>query len=51
MDVILEVGQFMADSFTALWTAIGSWGVIGVGIIAPAVIYRISRILKKIFQF
>lgn len=51
MEVIAQVGEFLADSFLRLWTAVGTWGVIGFAIIAPAIIYRISRIMKKIFHF
>ena len=51
MENITLVSQFMVNSFKALWAAIGTWGVIGVGIIAPAVLYKISQILKKIFRF
>lgn len=51
MDVIVQVGQFFADTFVKLWTAFGMWGVIGVGIIAPAVILRVANLVKKIFKF
>lgn len=51
MEPILKVGQWMADCFTALWLEIGTWGVIGVGIIATTILYRVGRLLKKIFQF
>lgn len=51
MDDILLVGEFFANAFTMLWNAIGTWGVIGVGIIAPAVLYKIGNLVKKIFQF
>lgn len=50
MDVIVQVGDFFADSFLKIWTAIGTWGVIGVGIIAPTVLFKIGNLLKKIFQ-
>lgn len=51
MDVIVRVGEFMANAFVALWSAIGTWGVIGVGIIGTQVIYRIGNLIKRIFQF
>lgn len=51
MEVITQVAQFMSDSFVSLWTAIGSWGVIGLGIIAPVVLRKIAHIFKKIFSF
>lgn len=51
MEPIVQVGQFLADSFLQLWTALGTWGVIGVGIIAPAVLYKVGNLVKKIFQF
>lgn len=51
MTVIVQVGQFLAETFTKLWTAFGTWGVIGFGIIALAVVSRIANLLKKIFQF
>lgn len=50
MEPIVQTGQFMADSFLALWTAFGTWGVIGVGIIAPAVIYKVVSVLKRILK-
>lgn len=51
MENITLIAQFMVNSFKAIWTAIGTWGVIGFGIIAPAVLYKISQILKKVFRF
>lgn len=51
MNVITQVGEFLADSFVKLWSAFGIWGVIGACIIAPQVILRIANLLKKIFQF
>lgn len=51
MDVIIQVGEFLADSFVKLWTAFGTWGVFGACIIVPAVIVRIANLLKRIFQF
>ena len=51
MDDIVLIGNFFADSFVKLWSAIGTWGVIGVGIIAPTVLYKIGNLVKKIFQF
>ena len=51
MNVIVQVGEFLADTFVKLWTAFGTWGVLGACIIAPAVIVRIANLLKKIFQF
>lgn len=51
MDVIVQCGEFMANAFVAMWSAIGTWGVIGVGIIGTQVFYRIGNLLKKIFQF
>lgn len=50
MDVITKTGEFMANAFLLLWNAIGTWGVIGVGIIAPAVLFKVGRLLKKVFQ-
>lgn len=51
MDVIVQAGQFMANSFIALWNAIGTWGVIGVSIVAPFVLRKIGELIKRIFQF
>lgn len=51
MDVIVQVGEFMANAFVSLWQMLGTWGVIGVGIIAPVVIRKIGELLKRIFQF
>lgn len=50
MEPIVQTGEFLADSFISLWTAFGTWGVIGVGIIAPAVIYKVVSIFKKILK-
>ena len=51
MEVITQVGEFMANSFVMLWQAIGTWGVIGVGIIAPVVLRKVGSLIKQIFQF
>ena len=51
MDVIVQVGEFLANTFIKFWNAFGTWGVIGVCIIAPAIFVRIVNLLKKIFQF
>lgn len=45
------IAQFMVDSFKSLWTAIGTWGVIGLGIIAPFVLKKIASLLKQILRF
>lgn len=50
MESITLIGEFLADSFLNLWTAIGTWGVIGVGIIAPVILQKVGNILKKVFQ-
>lgn len=51
MDVLVDVGQFLADSFLKLWSAIGSWGVIGFLIIAPFILRKIGNLIRKVFQF
>ena len=51
MEVIVQTGEFMANSFIALWNAIGTWGVIGVGIVAPFILRKIGELIKRIFQF
>lgn len=51
MDVIIQVGEFMANSFVELWNAIGTWGVFGVALVAPFVLRKIGNLIKKIFQF
>ena len=51
MDVIVQVGEFLANSFVKLWSAFGTWGVIGVCIVIPPVLARIVNLIKKIFQF
>ena len=51
MEVIVQAGEFMANSFIVLWNAIGTWGVIGVGIVAPFVLRKIGELIKRIFQF
>lgn len=43
--------QFMVNSFKSLWTAIGTWGVIGLGIIAPFVLKKIASLLKQVLRF
>ncbi len=50
MNEISLVGEWLAESFLELWTAIGTWGVIGIGIIAPAVIYKVVSIFKRILK-
>lgn len=51
LDVILQAGEFMANSFIMLWSAIGTWGIFGLAIIAPVIIRKIGHLLKMIFQF
>lgn len=51
MDVITQVGEFIADCFVKIWSAFGVWGVIGACIITPAIVVRIVKLLQKIFQF
>lgn len=51
MQVIVQVGEFMANSFVKFWSAIGTWGVIGVGIVAPVVLRKVGNLIKQIFQF
>lgn len=51
MNEIREVGVFLGDTFTKLWTALGTWGVIGIGVICPVVLKKIGNLLKKIFQY
>lgn len=51
MEVIVQTGEFMANAFLQLWYAIGTWGVIGVGIIAPFILKKIGSLIKRIFQF
>lgn len=51
MDVIVQAGEFMANAFVQMWNAIGTWGVIGVGIVAPVILRKIGSLIKKIFQF
>ena len=50
MNEISLVGEWLAESFLELWTAIGTWGVIGIGIIAPAVIYKVVSIFRRILK-
>lgn len=51
MEAITYVGQWLANAFVAVWSAIGTWGVVGVCLIAPVVLNRIGNLVKKIFQF
>lgn len=51
MQAITQVGQWLANSFLALWDAFGTWGVIGFGIIALPILYKLANIAKKIFNF
>lgn len=51
MEVIVQAGEFFANAFVELWTAIGTWGVIGVGIVAPVILRKIGDLIKKVFQF
>ena len=51
MEVIIQTGEFMANAFILFWNAIGTWGVIGVGIVASFVLRKIGELIKRIFQF
>ncbi len=50
MAEIRQVGVFLGDSFLKIWNALGTWGVIGIGVICPVIIKRIGNLFKKIFQ-
>lgn len=51
MEQITKVGEWLANAFVSLWTAFGTWGLFGIGIIAPAVLIRVGNLVKKIFKF
>ena len=51
MAVITDIGEFMANSFSIIWNAMGTWGVIGVGIIGTVILRKIANLLKQVFQF
>lgn len=50
MDQFVLVGEWLANAFIALWSAIGTWGIMGVGIVGIAVIRVISNLVKKVFN-
>ena len=43
MNEIIMVGEWLANAFVALWTAVGTWGIMGIGIIGIALIFAVSR--------
>lgn len=51
MDAIVQCGEFLGNSFTQLWNAVGTWGIFGIGIIAPAILKRVGYLVKRIFEF
>lgn len=51
LEVIVQTGEFMANCFVQLWSAIGTWGVIGVGIVAPVIFKKVGALIKRVFQF
>ena len=51
LDALTQVAQFMVDTFVALWNAIGTWGVIGLGIIVPTVFRKIASLMKQVLRF
>ena len=51
LDALTQVTQFMVDTFVALWNAIGTWGVIGLGIIVPTVFRKIASLMKQVLRF
>lgn len=51
MEVITQVGQWMANSFISIWNALGTWGVIGFTIIAIPLLRKVTNLLKQILQF
>lgn len=51
MNAIVLVAEFLGQMLLALWNAIGTWGIIGVGIIAPMVIKRVANLVKKVFEY
>lgn len=51
MNEIIMVGEWLANAFVALWTAVGTWGIMGIGIIGIAVIKRVGNLVKKVFNF
>ena len=51
MQDIVMVGEWLANAFVALWTAVGTWGIMGIGIIGVAVIKRVGNLVQKVFKF
>ena len=50
MDLFVQCGEWLANAFVALWSAIGTWGIMGVGIVGIAVIRVVSNLFKKVFS-
>ena len=51
MEEILMVGEWLANAFVALWTAVGTWGIMGIGIVGIAFIRVVTNLLRKVFSF
>lgn len=51
MEAITQVGSWLVFVMRSLWTALGTWGVIGFFIIAIPILYKIVRLARKLINF
>lgn len=51
MEVITLVGQWIINCAVSLWRALGTWGVIGFGIIIIPILAKLTRLMRKFINF
>lgn len=47
---LLTFGDWIVDTFVALWTALGTWGIIGGFIICYGLLRKIVVLLKNLWK-
>lgn len=46
--VLTEVGSWLLQTATALWTALGGWGFLGFAVICFPIIKRLVRLFRSL---
>lgn len=49
MDDIVNVGAFLTNAMSMLWNGIGTYGVIGFGIVIMLILPKLLKLIKKLF--
>lgn len=51
MQAITQVGSWLVHVMQSLWSAMGTWGVIGFFFIALPILYKVVRLARKLINF